>query len=238
MEVIEIVESGGVTVLEVEPPTEVFTIIDSQSTIAINEAEETVVIESLGGAQGVPGPQGIQGDQGETRYLIEDAAGYPDRPIPTGEPVTYVGTTNPDTLGIMIVGDSWINLDATGNIDEFRGPIGVGIEAIIQAGNLIQKNNVMPPGQRIAVDCTMQEIHIRIGTAPVGQDAIMRVNYTRGASTTVLGTYTITQGTNTASFTGLNWALLAGDIITYDVTQTGSTTIGADLAVQLVGTGG
>ena len=119
-----------------------------------------------------------------------------------------------------------------------RGPIGVGVEAIVQSGNLIQKNNVMPPGQRIAADMTIQEAHLRMGTAPVGQDAIIRINRTRAGTTTALATYSITAGTNAASFTGLSWSLLQGDIITYDVTQTGTTAIGSDLAIQLVGTGG
>lgn len=119
-----------------------------------------------------------------------------------------------------------------------RGPIGVGVEAIIQSGNLVQKNNVLPPGQRIAADMTIQEAHLRMGTAPAGQDAIVRINRTRAGTTTALATYSITAGTNSASFTGLTWSLLKGDVITYDVTQTGTTTIGADLAAQLVGTGG
>lgn len=119
-----------------------------------------------------------------------------------------------------------------------RGPVGVSVEAIVQSGNLVQKNNVMPPGQRISVNSTIQEVHIRMGTAPTGQDAIVRINRTRAGTTTALATYSITAGTNAASFTGLSWALLKGDVITYDVTQTGTTSIGSDLAIQLVGTGG
>ena len=57
-------------------------------------------------------PRGEQGPQGFTRYLVQDGAAYPARPFPTEVPVTFVGTANPDTLGVMVVGDSWINTAA------------------------------------------------------------------------------------------------------------------------------
>lgn len=148
----------------------------------------------------------------------------------------YVKTPNGLLPGATVPGPKGI--DGINGAPGARGPIGVSIEAIVQSGNLILKNNVLPPGQRIPADSTVSEVYLRMGTAPVGQDAIVRINRTRAGTTTALATYSITAGTNTASFTGLSWALLKGDVITYDVTQTGTTTIGADLAVQLVGTGG
>lgn len=57
-------------------------------------------------------PRGEQGPQGYTRYLVQDGAAYPARPFPTEVPVTFVGSANPDLLGVMVVGDSWINTAA------------------------------------------------------------------------------------------------------------------------------
>jgi len=57
-------------------------------------------------------PRGLTGPQGLTRYLVQSGASYPARPFPTEVPVTFVGTANPDTLGVMVIGDSWINTAA------------------------------------------------------------------------------------------------------------------------------
>ena len=57
-------------------------------------------------------PRGDVGPQGETRYLVQDGAAYPARPFPAEVPVTFVGSANPDLLGVMVVGDSWINTAA------------------------------------------------------------------------------------------------------------------------------
>lgn len=148
----------------------------------------------------------------------------------------YVKTSAGLVPGATVPGPA--GQDGTDGNTGLRGPVGVAMESIVQSGNLIQKNNAMPPGMRIPVAMTVQECHLRLGTAPVGQDAIIRINKTRAGTTTVLATYSITAGTNATDFTGLIWAMNAGDVVTFDVTQTGTTIIGADLAIQFVGTGG
>ena len=64
------------------------------------------------GQQGFRGDPGPDGPQGYTRYLVQDGAAYPARPFPVGVPVTFIGSANPETLGVMVVGDSWINTAA------------------------------------------------------------------------------------------------------------------------------
>lgn len=57
------------------------------------------------------GTDGVDG--APSRFLIEDpVTGYPPRPAPTGDPVVFVGATNPGPtpgLGLMEPGDLWIN---------------------------------------------------------------------------------------------------------------------------------
>lgn len=61
------------------------------------------------GSQGAKGDQGIQGPIGPDRLLVWTGSAYPTRP--DTNPVIFSGpsSANPDTLGLMLNGDSWIN---------------------------------------------------------------------------------------------------------------------------------
>jgi hypothetical protein len=62
------------------------------------------------GDPGEAGTDGVDGADGETGYLVESGGAYPARPTP-GEPVIFVGATNPgpDGLDIMELGDVWVD---------------------------------------------------------------------------------------------------------------------------------
>lgn len=111
-------------------------------------------------------------------------------------------------------------------------PTGVGgwTPELLIAGYARVGTNIAPPGLRVATACTLQSAYLRAGTAPTGSSLILLVE--RSGST--LATLTLAAGSSSTSATGLSVALAAGDIVTFDVTQIGSTVAGADLAVQLV----
>lgn len=90
--------------------------------------------------------------------------------------------------------------------------------------------NVAPPGLRVPQACTLSAVYLRLGTAPTGASLIFVVK--KGATT--LATLTVTAGSTSTSATGLSAALALGDIVTFNVTQIGSTVAGADLAAQLI----
>lgn len=105
------------------------------------------------------------------------------------------------------------------------------LEAIIWSGIAAVGTNVLPPGLRVARAFTCAAMHFRVGTAPTGASLI--VNVLRNSVT--VQTLTIPAGAFFVDVTGLGIAFAAGDIISFDVTQVGSTEPGRDLAVQLVG---
>lgn len=76
-------------------------------------------------------------------------------------------------------------------------------------------------------DVTIQSMSAYVGTAPVGSSLNLRVNKNGSSIATPL----ITDGATSGSLTGLTNALNAGDYLTVDVTQVGSSTAGSDLAL-------
>jgi hypothetical protein len=78
---------------------------------------------------------------------------------------------------------------------------------------------------RIAADGTLERFDVKVKTAPVGADLKIRLNQ-NGIS---LGTATITDGELIGSLS-LDEACNAGDLLTIDVTQIGSTTAGSNLS--------
>lgn len=90
-------------------------------------------VASGGGTLTVQGPQG---DTGFSQFLVETEDGYPSKPEALGEvPFVFIGTTNPDDLGLMEIGDTWVNtggddfieqlypyLDVNGDIKEENIP--------------------------------------------------------------------------------------------------------------------
>lgn len=102
------------------------------------------------------------------------------------------------------------------------------LQGILVQGNLSVANNVRPPGLLVTTATTLLLLAARLGTAPVGAAVVVRFK----ADATILGTVTIAAGA-TSGQTVINQALSEGQVLTWDVTQVGSTTPGADLWVRL-----
>lgn len=104
--------------------------------------------------------------------------------------------------------------------------------SLVQAGAATVKTNTIPPGVRIARACTLTEVHVVVGTAPTGAALIvqLRINGTIYAA----GQASVAAAATTANVTGLTQALSAGDLVTFDITQIGSTVAGSDVAVGLL----
>lgn len=83
--------------------------------------------------------------------------------------------------------------------------------------------------QYLFLSCTLDSVRANVGTAPTGASLIAVV---KKNGTTSLATATIAAGTNTVLVSGIGAALVAGDYLTVDVTQVGSTVAGSDLTVQ------
>ena len=87
-----------------------------------------VALADLKGDKGDPGADGIDGQDGVDRFLVESGGTYPARP--DAEPVIFVGATNPDTLGLMTVGDTWVN---TAEADPVDVVTAAGLDAAVAA---------------------------------------------------------------------------------------------------------
>lgn len=107
----------------------------------------------------------------------------------------------------------------------------LAIEALIVSGAASVDTDVLPPGQRIPYATTLNSVYARCGTAPTGSALTVAVKRNGTQITTV----SIAAGATSGSTTGLAIALAAGDVISYGITAIGSSTAGADIAVQLVG---
>lgn len=106
---------------------------------------------------------------------------------------------------------------------------GVYLEAIVKGGSAAVATNVMPPGIRVPVDCTLANAYIWVGTAPTGSALTVLVR--RSGST--IATLTVAAAATTGSATGLTVALSKGDLLTFDISAIGSTVAGADIGVGL-----
>lgn len=106
--------------------------------------------------------------------------------------------------------------------------------ALIVAGVAVVANNVLPPGYRVGQATTLNEFHVVVGTAPTGAAMIvkLRINGTILAAANA----TVAISATTADVTGLTQALSVGDLLTWDITQIGSTIAGSDVAVAMLGT--
>lgn len=101
---------------------------------------------------------------------------------------------------------------------------------LIVAGYARVATNIAPPGLRVPFDCVLDSIYLRVGTAPTGAALIIVVKVAGVTASTLT---VAASGTSTSS-SGLFFDMLEGDIVTFDVTQIGSTVAGADVAVQLI----
>ena len=108
----------------------------------------------------------------------------------------------------------------------------LALEALIMPGQAVTGTNVLPPGVRIPNANTLATVVLRAGTAPTGGSLTVQVY--KNAST-LLTTVSLTTGTTVNQVTGLTQALVAGDIITFNITAVGPTFAGADIAVALLG---
>jgi hypothetical protein len=78
---------------------------------------------------------------------------------------------------------------------------------------------------RIAADGVIERFDVNVKTAPTGADLVAQLNL-NGVS---LGTATIADG-ETSGYLALDEACLAGDLLTIDITQIGSTVAGSNLS--------
>lgn len=101
---------------------------------------------------------------------------------------------------------------------------------VIVSGYARVAADISPPGLRVPFNCRISAIYLRAGIAPTGADLVWDVN----VNGTPVETLTITATGTATSSTGLLIDLVEGDIVTFDITQIGSTVAGADLAVQLI----
>jgi hypothetical protein len=97
-------------------PDYTLSFVDERPSVELTTDENTLSYTDIGvqGPTGADGLPGQPGQDGETRFLLWDGTAYPARPDTF--PVTFYGPTNPNTLGIMIVGDTWINTTGEANV--------------------------------------------------------------------------------------------------------------------------
>jgi hypothetical protein len=81
---------------------------------------------------------------------------------------------------------------------------------------------------RIVADGVIERLDITVKTAPTGADLIVQLNQNGVA----LGTATIAAG-DTSGFLALDEPCLAGDLLTLDITQVGSTVAGSNLTATV-----
>lgn len=88
---------------------------------------------------------------------------------------------------------------------------------------------------RVRAAATATRISVYCRTGPVGQDAIVRVwNVTQGVAVATLTITAVASGSASATSTTITTASLsAGDFLRYDVTQQGTTTLAANISIQL-----
>lgn len=101
---------------------------------------------------------------------------------------------------------------------------------IAKAGNLGVANNVSPPGYAIMYSCTLNTIRARVGTAPATTAILLTIRRNGVAIVTGL---TIAAAATSGTASALGIVVVPGDVLTVDVTQIGTGTVGADLAIDL-----
>jgi hypothetical protein len=179
----------------------------AQPGVSVSTAAPSVSVYAAGPA-GPPGPAGPQGDPGPTG--------------PTGAtgPAGAAGATGAT--------------GATGAAGAAgaAGPQGPPASNFSSTGTLTVKTGAA----RYYLEATWAIVKVRasVGTAPTGAAVIVDVNKN---GTTIFTTQanrpTIAVGANTATGTPQVTALAAGDYLTVDIDQIGSTVAGSDLTVQV-----
>lgn len=157
---------------------------------------------------------------------------------PAGNNVSPVSATTTAVNQIML-GTANHNVNIPGSLTVAgqaidTGPTNAQVEAIIKSGTAAVANNVLPPGLRIPERLLTSEAYVRLGTAPTGANFIV-VFKRNGVS---FATVTVPAGVSSAATTGLAEQFVSGDVLTWDITQVGSSTAGADVAAAIFGTVG
>jgi hypothetical protein len=106
-------------------------------------------------------------------------------------------------------------------------------------GPLATGTDILPPIVA-PTGITITGIYARVKIAPTG--AGIRLGFNKNGSDDILGTATYVEiaagaysGNETSDFDGSNAVLAAGDYLTVDIDQVGSTVKGSDLSISIVG---
>lgn len=155
---------------------------------------------------------------------------------PTGAPPSF--STAPNAVNIIPVasfnsGSNIYGITGLAGPTGPTGPAGTTIVTFSMPGSLTIK--VGAGRQYVEQSYTISAVRASVGTAPVGSSIICDVNKNGTTIYTTQGNRpTITTGTNTATANSPNiTSLSAGDYLTVDVDQIGSSTAGADLTVTI-----
>lgn len=105
---------------------------------------------------------------------------------------------------------------------------GLYLTAIIQPGTAVVADDVLPPGLYVPRAGTLSSARVRVGTAPTGAALIVEVL----ADDTTVATVTVADG-ETSAVESPDVSLSAGAVLTFNLTQVGSSTAGTDVAVDL-----
>jgi hypothetical protein len=104
------------------------------------------------------------------------------------------------------------------------------IQGLIVSGSASIGNNIFPPGVEIPWASTLYKLSVRAGNAPVGANMI--IDFRLDASS--LGIVTILDGALSGN-TDIVSAVTAGQILTWNITQVGSTNPGSNVWVKVSG---
>ena len=159
----------------------------------------------------------------------------------SSEPTTY---PNGNSLDSSAAGRLWVDSNSTTlyvyNGSSFDAIISQGLLSISIQGNLVAGTNVVGP-LVIPRGITITAVYVRVGTAPTGSG--IRIGINKNGSSDILGTATYIQidaaansASETSDFDSSNKILAAGDYLTFDLDQVGSTIPGANLSIAIAGT--
>ncbi len=141
-------------------------------------------------------------------------------------------------------GRLWVNSD-TGLLYAYVHPNWVGMVRTVRVvsiqGTLAAATNIVPPIV-VTRNCTITKVSIRVGTAPTGASLIVDINkygtdeVADGSIFNGVTRPTITSGNyenNVTLFSATYSDMAAGEYLTVDIDQVGSTVAGADLTIAI-----
>ena len=218
------VTSGGQIQLQYQP-------VGATTWTALPSVDPTVTQAYIDGV--------TDGQQYVVQIRSVNAAGVPSAWVPTAA-VTVSGS--PSSLSVSSIapagatsgqvltynGTSWTPTMPPPPVNHFSITWGIGIGQPVVVGNDVTPHYLVPFAG------TPQEVTLAAKTAPAGADLIVDIlhNGTSLFSAPVHLPAGQTQATSTALASGA--VLAAGDLLTLNVTQVGSTTPGQDVTIQLL----